>query len=124
MIWESDIFAIFAYVAYVAIYVGIVVLILRPIWRRTKAQKTVYRVFVRTFFIAFFLSPTFFACGAAAFTPFPLLVLSEIIVPLNPCSRQVNWNLPIVGVTWCVALFAYVLVLAWGRYQQRDSTSA
>ena len=80
---------------------------LRWLWRKTTHLNFWVSTVIRSCSIAIFFAPTVFACGAAAFVPFPILLISEISSEPNACSGQLEGAYKILIVSWII----YVAIL-------------
>ena len=65
--------------------------------------------------LTFFFAPTVFACGAAAFVPFPILLVTEIVSEPSACSGQVRFALPTLAIFWALCVVVYLSKLAISR---------
>lgn len=83
-------------------------------WILKKLERLTYKAKIplRAGLLSFFFAPTVFACGAAAFVPFPILLVSEVISEPDACPGQIGFAAPTIIIFWFVCMFVYLLKLA------------
>ncbi|MFC6980381.1 hypothetical protein ACFQH7_17180 [Microbulbifer taiwanensis] len=87
----------------------------RWLWRRLDRLGYKAKIPLRAGVLTFFFAPTVFACGAAAFIPFPVLLVTEIVSEPSACSGQVGFALPTLEIFWVLCVVVYLSKLAIGR---------
>jgi hypothetical protein len=97
------------YIAVFGIYLFACYFISKFIWRKSESIQIFVRFLLRTIIIAFLFSPTFFACGGIALTPFPILLYSELTEPVNACSGQIEGALEVVVPFWVIFSVIYLI---------------
>jgi hypothetical protein len=110
-------YALPIYIAGMLVYIALAILAIRFIWRRTATPTWTMatRVLARSGAVAFLFSPTFYACGAAAPVPFPILLVAESFMDDGGCGRITSfltWNVSYVVLpTLALVILVYLMTL-------------
>ncbi|MCA0894906.1 hypothetical protein [Microbulbifer agarilyticus] len=87
----------------------------RWLWRRLEQISYMVKIPLRAGVLTFFFAPTVFACGAAAFVPFSVLLVTELVSEPTACSGQIGFALPTLAIFWALCVVVYLSKLAIGR---------